>query len=190
MTARKPFGVVFVLSILAGCAQNNIDSSGVFRLQSARSLPVVLDWTLNGRLGVKTRDESFSAGIIWTHRLQDNTIELSGPFGQGAVRLRVNDARTVIDDGEHVHIYQGPADRLLENYLGSAIPVRALSYWVVGRAQPDTELSEVDNGFKQRGWQVRFEEMQVVNGNRLPRKIVLRKDNNRIKLIIDRWEVP
>ena len=180
--------IVFAI-LLTGCAQQPIKQAGEYRLQAMQHLYAQTNWQFEGRLAVAAEHESFSASINWQRRQASDVIELVGPLGQGRVLITVTAMHVVVDDGDKRSVYLESADRVFAKYFGIAIPVQAFRYWLLGVVEPEQDYTEVEKGFIQHQWRVKYRQMQMHGDELLPRKINIEKEHTKIKLVIDQWKV-
>jgi outer membrane lipoprotein LolB len=59
----------------------------------------------------------------------------------------------------------------------------------MGMPEPISKFEEIGNGFVQDGWLVEYQQMQVVSKELLPRKITVKNDKVKLKLVIDQWVI-
>ena len=90
----------------------------------------------SGRIALTNEKESLSLSINWKHRNKQDSIELSGPFGQGRTILKLSEEELIIDDGEKPLKFVGNVDDQIARYVGLNIPISALKYWVLGLVKP------------------------------------------------------
>lgn len=179
--------LLLLLSTLMGCSQAVLQAPDEGFWQIEDSVSVLRVWSLSGRIAVATEEESVSASINWIHRVGMDVIELSGPLGQGRVKLTVTGESILVDDGERS--YRDNVDLVLSHYLKTTVPVSALSYWLVARVAPTGDFTRLPQGFEQFGWQVSYRQMQQVEGYRLPKRMRVEKAGIKLKLIVDEWEI-
>lgn len=146
-------------------------------------------WRFEGRLALSDAHESIQAAINWNHQLEKDVIELTGPLGQGRLAITVLAGLVIVEDGENRQEYQGDVDAVLSQQVAVAVPVRALTYWVLGVSDPGLAVATQENGFVQAGWAVQYKEMQLVKSLQLPRKMLAEKEVTKIKLIVDQWDI-
>lgn len=181
-------GLCIGLSILiCACAEIPEKVASDYQLASMHYLQEQKNWFLTGRLAVVSERESISASISWSHDEIGDEIELAGPLAQGKMKISVKEHEVVVDDGDHVSVYQGRVDDIVAALLGVEMPVTALRFWVLGVNDPVLAFVEQSGGFYQAGWSVRYGELQKVNAKNLPKKMLAEKDKARIKLIVDGW---
>lgn len=186
----RRIGLVVALTfLLVACSVTPERWAEDYRLSSMQYLQQERNWSFEGRLAVVNEKDSISASIVWRHMQNSDDIELVGPLGQGRVKINVSPELVLVDDGENRKMFYGPADEVIAEQLGVAMPVNALKYWVLGVNDPEQDFTEQVGGFYQGGWLVRYREMQKVSKESLPRKMTVEKDKTRIKLIIDQWDL-
>ena len=55
--------------------------------------------------------------------------------------------------------------------------------------EPGVGYTIEESGFEQYGWRVFYRQLQEVEGAWLPRKIQMEKNDNKIRIIVDHWEI-
>ncbi len=181
--------LIFMVGLLVGCAGRPVRPPAVYQLQQMRHWYDQSRWRFEGRLAVAAEHDSFSGSIDWRHEPGSDAIEMAGPLGQGRVLLMVADGQVTIDDGEQVRFFRDQAETLIREQLGVAVPLHALRFWLLGLVEPGVDYRQTELGFMQHGWQVTYRELQPINGDWLPRKLAIENSGNKLKLIIDRWEL-
>lgn len=200
----RPFAPVVALAVatvLAGCA-----ARAPFEPAALPATVLAADWpgrseqlraidgfTLAGRVAVVAGDEGFSAGLRWQQRGESAAIVLEGPFGVGALAIDVEGEALRVTTGRGDR-YQGEAARAaLEQQLGFELPLDALRYWVRGLPFSTGAEQSLDPAaprllqLREQGWQIDYVEYQAVPFEYQPRRLVARKGNARVRLMIERW---
>lgn len=156
--------------------------------------PAWTDWAAQGRLAIQRDEEGLNAGFRWRQAGEAYDIRLSGPLGQGGLRIH-GDRNGVLletDDGRR----DGAADpeRLLARYLGWSLPVSGLRYWVRGEAEPGQparwqwdELGR-PRRLSQSGWDIAYLSYSAWDDVELPRLVRLARSDLEVRLLIDQWE--
>lgn len=145
-------------------------------------------WQLSGRAVFQGPDQRESASILWQTDQQRDHVQLSGPFGQGAVRL-ISDSEgaTLWQDGEP-RASDVSAEALLFRHLQWQVPIAALKYWVRGETAPlshsDIIKRETFQQFSQSGWRVT---QSKFTDDGLPRKVIIEQPPYKLTLLIAKW---
>jgi outer membrane lipoprotein LolB len=150
-------------------------------------------WSLQGRISVRTGEESLSGQLQWRHQLDADTLMLASPLGQGVAKIARDAAGVVLElPGEPARQAQ-TVEALTEDALGYALPVAGLVYWVQANADPAShhDITRDDQGrparISQDGWTIEY--LQYFSDNpRQPRKMRLLRDDLEIRLVTDTWQ--
>lgn len=161
-----------------------------------RWLEGLTQWRASGRVAVEVPGDGWSATVQWRQQAASYRIQLSGPFGQGAVRIDGDNAGVSLRTAEGRVARAPSAEQLMAQELGAEVPVTALRYWLTGRPapqQPVTHLHLDDAGrlleLDQAGWQVRYAEYEDSEGGALPARIAVRRDDTQARFLISRWQL-
>jgi outer membrane lipoprotein LolB len=123
---------------------------------------------------------------------------LRTPLGQGLAEMYARPAGGLELKNSEGRVYRAAdADALVKQALDLELPLRGLTWWVVGlprpdalyRATPDAEghLGEL----VQEGWRIMFSRYGDHHGRQLPGKLVAQRGEElEVRLVIDAWELP
>lgn len=150
---------------------------------------------LEGRVSVKTSEQSFAGGMTWRHASGGQELLLRTPLGQGVAELKGDAQGVELRDVEGRLHRATDAEALVRQALGVTLPLRGLASWVVGNARPGAPYqAEADaegrlGVLNQDGWRIEFSRYTDAGGYLLPGKLVARRaDDIEIRLVVDRWE--
>lgn len=158
-------------------------------------LAPLIYWKINGKLGIKTQEESHSTLINWSQQDNQYAIQVSTPLGTSVAHIS-GDGRTValaLSKTENYH--STSLDELLWDQLGWALPAEHLFYWVRGLPAPASiNHYEVDAQYRlttltQSGWSVAYLDYTLANGYTLPKKMTLTHPDLKLTLIINEWRI-
>ncbi len=173
---------------LGGCAS----VPSITRVDPASSFPP--NWTLQGRIGVQSGEQSVSGQIHWQHRPETDEVLMTSPLGQGVARI-VRDAEGVALEVPNQPTRRAPdADTLTREALGYVLPVAGLTWWVQARPDPGHafEATRDDAGrlaqLRQNGWVIDYLQYAADMPAR-PRKLVVTREGLQIRLVADSWQV-
>lgn len=171
--------------VLGGCAS----VAPVARVDAP--LPALSpNWTLQGRIGVQSGEQSLSGRIQWQHRAESDDVLMSSPLGQGVARI-VRDA-----DGVMLEVPNQPtrhaadAETLTREALGYVLPVAGLAWWVQGRPAPTGPFESTADAsgrvaqLRQDGWVIDYLEYAA---DARPRRMVVAREGLQIRLVADSW---
>lgn len=186
-SSRRTFVCILLIIFLQACATAPVEKAGEYSKVARQGLYALGPWSINGRLGITSSNDSWSATIDWNHQPNSDRIKLSGPLGQGAVTVHLAGNFVTIDRGGGQVETSGNPEQFINQQLGLFVPIRSLRFWVIGLPKPGETYLATADGFKQEGWLVYYPQMVTVNGQSMPRKIVVSKKQVKLKLVIDQW---
>lgn len=169
--------------LLASCASVS-ERGATFDLRGRESLYELNEWSFQGRVSVSDENNAVSGSIEWLHRSKQESIKLSGPFGQGRTQIVLFEDYVEINSAGEKVSYFADADKVISSELGLALPVSSLKYWVLGLTSPGLSYKEFAGGFVQDGWRVTYSSLQADN---MPSKMKIEKGRAKLKLIINQW---
>ncbi len=158
-----------------------------------RSLTLLQEWQIQGKIGVRTTDDAGSAYIDWSQAQDSFYITLSGPLGQGTTIVSGNPTGARLEQSDGTWIAESP-DQLVLEHTGWEIPISNLLYWVKGMPAPGSRPATTHNDLgtlatlQQEGWNLTFDQYSPQMGTLLPCRIRIQKDQLRVTLIIKRWQ--
>lgn len=178
---------VLLALTLGGCASVATPPAAV------AVFPLPDSWTMHGRIGVQTGEQSLSGQIRWQHRGNGDELLMLSPLGQGVARI-VRDAEGVALEMPNQPVRRArDADALTQDALGYALPIGGLVWWVQALPDPVRTFEAKRDAagrlaqLKQDGWTVDY--LQYSTDAR-PRKLVVTREGLVIRLLADSWENP
>ena len=189
-----------LLLILSGCSsfstQEQLTGSG----QSAswqshkQQITPLNAWQINGKLGIRSTQESGSAVLFWLQRQDYFDIRLSGPLGQGSTRLTGRQGAVSLEVANRGTFQAPTAEELMQAQLGWSLPVENLLWWVRGLPAPNSKSQvQLDSNsllarLEQDQWLVEYLSYRTENGLQLPERIKLSGAGLNITLVIKEWQ--
>lgn len=184
-------------SILSGCyfTQHHTPDALDTWKTNANHVEAVKQWQLDGRLSLRNRNEISTASFSWQQRGKDFTLEVIGPFGQGAMHMeKTKDRITVQHNGE---IFELTYKRqIIAEMLGIPVDAESLQYWFRGIPNPQIDyiVQALDaKGFitnmQQSGWQIACTEHRMTAIGYLPQKIHMSNAHFSVKGLMTRWKI-
>ena len=157
-------------------------------------------YTLDGRVGVRAGDKGWQANVHWQQRGDVSEVRLSGPFGAGALKLRLQGSELQMTDSRGHKLQGEEASSALREQLGFVPPLTSLRYWLLGLPDPALQADPAARGadatvtqFDQQDWHLAYEDFRgevVARGKlNLPRKLTATREAIRLRLVVDRWRL-
>jgi outer membrane lipoprotein LolB len=185
--------LILVCTALAACATVRPPvSPSVKWEQRVGDLQHANGWALDGRAAVALGAQGWQATLNWRQSGMFAEVHLSGPFGLGALVLKQGPDGLSLNGAP-------PSDAVLaqvQEKLGFELPLENLHYWLLGVPNPsaacDLARNDQDRAktLTQAGWSVAYDRYMPVAGDLLPTRVVLSRDDVRVRIIIDQWEWP
>jgi outer membrane lipoprotein LolB len=155
-------------------------------------------FTLTGKIGVKTPQQSGSAFYAWAQTDERFAIDLSGALGIGQTHIEGVQGHVTLDSSKTGHLEAEQPETLLEQATGWQAPISGLAHWVMGvtAGTADAQTRD-DNGrlstLTEKGWHVRFEYSDTQQTR--PQKLIMTQttqtgDNRVILTVQTRTETP
>lgn len=149
------------------------------------------NFNLQGKIGVRTPQQSGSAFFTWAQQQDQFDIELTGILGVGKTQIEGKPGQVTLNSAKTGLITAATPEELLEKATGWQAPIMHLAYWV--QAKPATQNAQIskdeNNRLKQLiedGWTVDF---SYKDAQPLPNKLLLKQvladdKENRITMVI------
>lgn len=187
-----------LVTLLAGCSNLPDYTPKQSDWQQREEMLVKFQrWQLEGRIAIRTEDDSWSGSLKWQQLGQLYDIHFSGPFGQGAVNLVGDQQRVVLSTTDGDMVGNAGAEQLMYQQLGWRVPLSHLQYWVVGRPSPevDDKVIQFDEfgrikQLQQSDWQISYRRYRPHLNFELPAKIFIENHRLSVRLVIDSWQQP
>jgi len=149
------------------------------------------NFSLQGKIGVKTPGQSGSAFFTWVQQQDEFDIELSGILGVGKTQISGTPGQVTLNSAKTGLIQADTPEELLERATGWQAPITHLVDWV--QAKPATTQAKISKDgqnrpiqFVEDGWTV---DLNYNDQAQLPNKLILKQtfesgQENRITMVI------
>lgn len=195
--------VLLVLVVLAAACTRapvrlDADAARMEGLQAREDvLATQRDWSLVGRIAVSDGRDGGSGRIEWQQRGDAFEIRLSAPVSRQSWRLSGAPGHARLDGVEGGPLEGRDAQALLYEATGWLIPLADMARWVRGgRGEGFATVSFDPEGLpalvQQSGWVVEYRDWlaPAADGLALPRRVFAEQGEARVRLQVDRWDVP
>ena len=149
------------------------------------------NFSLQGKIGVKTPGQSGSAFFTWVQQQDEFDIELSGILGVGKTQISGTPGQVTLNSAKTGLIQAATPEELLQRATGWQAPITHLVDWV--QAKPATTQAKISKDgqnrpiqFLEDGWTV---DLSYNDQAQLPNKLILKQtfesgQENRITMVI------
>lgn len=197
MNYRLIFILIFLLTLLSACAHRSTLKSVEFKTHQ-KTISPLNHWKLNGKLGIKTNEDSGSVNIKWMQEAASYDIQLTGPLGQRSIHIEGDNQQVSLKEKGKPEVRAHSAEELIREVTGWKLPLVQLNYWIRGLPAPDTKIKNIkDNGMgligtlEQSGWLIEYASYHHMNYKNqliyLPQKVTARFNDFRLTLIVREW---
>jgi outer membrane lipoprotein LolB len=151
------------------------------------------NWSLQGRIGIRTDDQSLSGQIHWQHRADADELLITSPLGHGVARIVSDSEGVTLEVPNEAARHAPDAESLTREVLGYGLPVSGLTWWVRASPAPGRgfEVTRDTAGriaqLKQDGWVIDYLQYADDAPTR-PRKLVVARNGLEIRLVADTWQ--
>jgi outer membrane lipoprotein LolB len=189
---RRAALILLCAATLAACATTKVAPPAQQWERRVLDLQQVSGWQLDGRAAVAIGTQGWQATLNWRQIDQYAEVHLSGPFGIGALVLRQEAAGLSLNGAP-------PSEAVLtqlQERLGFTLPLENLRFWLLGVPDPtmSSELTRNDQDrarqITQAGWSIVYDRYSPVAADLLPARLVLSREDVRVRIVIDRWNWP
>ncbi|ATO19818.1 outer membrane lipoprotein LolB [Acinetobacter sp. LoGeW2-3] len=149
------------------------------------------EFQLQGKIGVRTPQQSGSAFFTWAQQQEQFDIELTGILGVGKTQISGQPGQVSLNSAKTGLIKAATPEELLQRATGWQAPITHLVDWV--QARPATTNAQLQKDDTQRisqiiedGWTV---DLSYADQARLPNRLILKQTlgnggENRITMVI------
>lgn len=152
---------------------------------------------LGGRINLRVQQESFPGRVRWEHEPERDELWFYSPIGTTVAHLKQDSSGALLVTSEGREYRAKALHDLALEVLGWDLPIDALPYWVRGVEWPKAEPTQVQRDEEGRldrlvqdGWRIVYLGWDQGGIRGLPSKLDLVGQRLRMRLVIDRWQVP
>lgn len=187
-------GILVAVLLLTGCTVAGNRPPAVL---DAAALSELESWGLRGRVALNREGRGAQANVLWRQEGALARLELSGPWGVGAERVRIEDGEVILfSEGDWVSMC-APGMRIDElEMLCDSAPLQSLPYWLRGLPDPGSPFTDYSSGqgaareFRQDGWRVEVNALARSGDLAVPRRLNISGPGASMKVAITNWELP
>jgi len=189
-------GLAGCASLKPGTTERPVPTSDSRELAwSARqeAITALEGFRLSGRAALQSERAGWTARLDWQQGPQIWTMELSGPFNQGTVRLAGDDSGVSLEsDGERIVALSIQA--LLGDNLGWRVPLESLRFWVLGLPAPQWPVEDLQldaagrlTDVRQGPWRLSVLAYMDDTPLALPRRVYVNGEAADLRLVVRSW---
>jgi len=187
--------------LLSACIAKPVKPETSAAWHSRQAILAEIDqWQLHARIGLRSKNRSGSASLIWDEIPGQRNLRLLGPVGGGLILLQQDSTGVTLTDSKGKTWYATDAAELIQRVTGWQIPVSGLRWWLLGMTEPGSKAaytldqSQRLASINQDQWKVAFDKYSMFGRYELPTSIIIESDSSkdddkyiRAKLIVKNW---
>lgn len=161
-----------------------------------RNIGRISNWFIDGRVGIKTEQQSGSASLFWRQNGNSFEMRIVAPLGQGTYILSGSPAGVQMRGPDNLLLTADTPEELMQIGLGWSVDLRGLRYWVRGLPEPDKAFQGLQldaygrlGSLDQSGFSVEIQRYADVEQYVLPEKLLIKNPDLQLKMVIKRWEL-
>ncbi len=165
-------------------------------LDRQQRLAALVQWNLQGRVGIETGKDSGNATMSWEQNGEEYAIRISAPLSQGTFELKGGMQGVTLRGPDNRVLSAADPQALMQDQLGWSLPVAGLKYWIRGIPMPNRPVAAVhfdDAGrlsdLEQDGWRVSVQRYKKVGDEELPDKIFMENAPLKMRVVIGEWQL-
>ena len=170
----------------------------IARLGLADGACAAPEWAMTGRVALSNGKDGGSGRLEWSQSAGKVRIGLSAPVTRQGWVLEVDAGGATLLGVPDGPVHGADAAALLRDRTGWDIPVTGLGCWVRGAWASEAAVGEARVAYgaegqvqriEQAGWTVEYTDWRLdpVSGMELPGRITAMRDQDRVRLVVDRW---
>lgn len=186
--------LIQVILLLGGCAVFKNKSPQQNWQQQTAQLQRIQQWQFQSKMAIKNGTKGHNINVFWQQEQQNYEIRLSGAFGAGAAHIIGSPLGASFTSAQGTAKAYSLSDLLSQN-TNLTLPIEDFPYWLRGVPNPNgkagIKFGEDGNLLKmeQHGWQIDYLTYMEVNQFVMPKKIKIRKQDQRATIIINKWSL-
>ncbi len=182
--------------LITACVSRPTTPVEINNMQHREQLSAITQWSVKGRIGIKTADDGFTSNLNWQHQPDKQYFRIYGSLGQTYAELRQNNQLTVLELPDDKIYESSNAEAMIQDVLGYSLPIEHLQYWILGLPYPggENDLTFDEQGFlrqiKYQQWHIsysKFKQFTDFGDLYLPGKIKVTDDQVTLRLSLRNW---
>lgn len=197
----RVFPIILVVVLASACSREPLVRDDLkfnaWKTRQAQLLQLV-DWKIQGRVGIYTPDEAWPGDIHWSQSAKNYDMRIIAPLGAGSLRIYSVEGGVMLEHSSQPRAqFTADPEATIEQQFGWQLPLNSLRYWMTGVPSPQGTLPAglaLDErgrllSLQQSGWTVHFSKYKNVSGIELPTKVLLEHQELSVKIVIRKWQI-
>lgn len=181
-------------ALLNACAVAPVaDTAPVLTTSKEQDTRQLKDWEARGKVGIRFLGQSIAATYRWQRINEDFSADAAGPLNQGYTTLEGRAGLVTLENAWLGRHESADGEGLLQALTSIRVPLSHFNAWLMGWPKDNStpvQTLTAPNGvreFNEYGWTVRIASEQVMEGYRLPERMIVSQDGTRMVLSLTSW---
>ncbi|MEM1154915.1 MAG: lipoprotein insertase outer membrane protein LolB [Pseudomonadota bacterium] len=196
--AAAVFAALLALLLSACVSQPTLQTESFGWKDHKQQLEALTVWRADGKLALRTPEQSQSASMSWRQTGVISRLQLSGPLGAAATSFYSDGQSLEIRQGSTVTQWDLQDTTWLERETGWDFPLMALPDWIKGLPAPDLDVEELlldansatVSKLTQDDWEIDYQSYATFEGFSLPTRMRIQRGDTIVNVIIRSWQLP
>ena len=189
--------ILVSLLLLSGCAGKQQLIPQINWQQQQSRIKNIEQWTVTGRIGVKTPEQGFTANLNWQHREDKQKLRIYGSFGQTHAQIIQSESEATLEIPDEKIYRSDDIESLIIDVLGYPLPIEHLKYWILGLPYPDDNSGLIfdEQGYLKtinyQQWKISYSKYRTfpnMDNLHLPGKMLITDNRVTLKLSLRVWQ--
>ncbi len=182
--------MLWCLLLLSACQRQAVTKPE--QVAELADLAQLNGYQFRGKMSFSDGQEGGSGQVQWQQQQGYITARLKAPIGGKSWQITETPDGAEISTSEGALIYGVSPTQLVSEQLGWQVPWTALTSWVIGQVHnsDQAQLNWQSDGYviAEQGWQITYSKLKSYPAGLLPHKMIARKGDHSIKLVIRSWQ--
>ena len=190
----RTFIAISAAILLNACASNPTITTAPPELATATAdARALTHWEAKGKVGLRFLGQSISATYRWQRQDGDFSADAAGPLNQGFTTLVGRNGLVTVENAWLGRHESADGEGLLQALTSIRVPLSHFNAWFMG--WPKDSITPVQTlpsnegvrEFNENGWQVRITSEQLIQGYRIPERMIVSQEGTRLVLSLNEW---
>ena len=181
-------------ALLSACAVTPVATPAPDNAAPAEKSPRELSrWEAKGKVAIRFLGDNISATYRWQRLNNAFSADAAGPLNQGYTSLEGRAGTVTLENAWFGRHESTDGEGLLQALTSIRVPLSHFNTWLMGWPMdsdtPVTTLAAPEGirEFNEYGWTVRITSEQLIQGYRLPERMIVSQDGTRLLLALTSW---
>lgn len=187
MKIYKLAGLITLTLLCSACKLQPTPQKIIDQKTRTNYLTKMQTWQTSGKIAIVEKNKHVNVSYTWHQQNEAFKLRFYSPFTVDSV--------TISGNGQQHRVVSHDSEGDKEIRLEQDLPIAELSWWIKGLPAPHLAIDAVKydrynqlQQLRQGGWYVEYQSYHTEHTISLPEKLLLIKDDTKVKLYVRDWE--